>query len=770
MGSDVTDISSIDNPRSTSQLAPIQLQRATDYSHDPLPDDTDGGIDTDDSQYHGIVWTRLPGYIRPPKNDKLRAWFWRYGYCIQKAGTSDRLWLCRECHTRKPCRTTKYAGAGVDNIKKHLFDVHRISKDGPMTLKRSRSVFEQLQLNAVDPRDQQVMNWMNGRFDPEHFKKLLINWVVCDTIPFCKLESQPFRDMCGYLHPEARRCIPHHTTMRKMVIDEYERYLPVVGELLQAATTRIHLSFDIWTSRQKLCLAGNCSLLLSCSRANGLVGIVAHFLDQDFGCRTLLLSLPEQVGQAGVRISTTIQLILDQFKLAPSRLGYFVADNASENDTCVRDLEEALGYHPSWRRVRCMGHIINLVARALLFGESPDSFEEEENGEPLDDIIKQQKRWRKLGPIGKLHNVVIWIRASTERQKEFQHRQRASFVTAGDPDAATKPVYSLIPANGTRWNSNQAEMQRAIELRNAIDELIAPEVMKWNSHVNRVTAAGIRSPTDRLTKPSIVDDYLTAEDWNVIAIYLDILKPLEKATLLLQGRPSRNARTGIWHVLPTMEWLLHQFESFKVEYQLHPDLHFRRSIDQAWAKLDKYYQLTEASPIYVAAVVLNPRWKWAYFEKQWTDRQDWISDARRAIKDLWAAEYKDQPLLDEAPEPQQREILLRSDLDDFINNVLGPPPTRDVPDEYECYISRGIAPEDQACETPIAYWVEKRRIWPRLSKMALDILSIPPMSDEPERIFSLSGLMTVANRGRLQTDIIGASICLANWQRMGVAA
>jgi hypothetical protein len=279
-----------------------------------------------------------------------------------------------------------------------------------------------------------------------------------------------------------------------------------------------------------------------------------------------------------------------------------------------------------------------------------------------------------------------------------------------------------------------------------IDEIIAPEVYKWNSH---------RSAQ----KPSIAEDYLTADDWAVIAIYLDILKPLEKATLKLQDRPSRSSDTGIWHVLPTMEWLLHRFESFKEEYQSHPDPHFRRGITQAWAKLDKYYLLTEKSPIYVAAVVLNPKWKWKYFEKQWADHKDWIQDAKKAVRELWTVDYRNQPLPDELElcEPQQRDMILKSDLDDFINSVMGPySPATDQPDDYESYISQGVAPEDQACNTPITYWLEKRRVWPRLAKMALDILSIPPMSDEPERIFSLSGLLTVANPviGMVWSDLV----------------
>jgi hypothetical protein len=39
------------------------------------------------------------------------------------------------------------------------------------------------------------------------------------------------------------------------------------------------------------------------------------------------------------------------------------------------------------------------------------------------------------------------------------------------------------------------------------------------------------------------------------------------------------------------------------------------AIRNAWVKLDKYYNLTGRSVAYVAAVVLNPAYKWKYFEK-----------------------------------------------------------------------------------------------------------------------------------------------------------
>lgn len=38
------------------------------------------------------------------------------------------------------------------------------------------------------------------------------------------------------------------------------------------------------------------------------------------------------------------------------------------------------------------------------------------------------------------------------------------------------------------------------------------------------------------------------------------------------------------------------------------------SVNNAWNKAQKYYELTDDSPFYIAAIFLNPFHKWRYFE------------------------------------------------------------------------------------------------------------------------------------------------------------
>ena len=54
-----------------------------------------------------------------------------------------------------------------------------------------------------------------------------------------------------------------------------------------------------------------------------------------------------------------------------------MTDNASSNDTCVAEIIDfiRLDLDLGERRLRCMGHIINLIAKAFIFGNKSETFE-----------------------------------------------------------------------------------------------------------------------------------------------------------------------------------------------------------------------------------------------------------------------------------------------------------------------------------------------------------------------------------------------------------
>jgi hypothetical protein len=100
---------------------------------------------------------------------------------------------------------------------------------------------------------------------------------------------------------------------------------------------------------------------------------------------------------------------LHAFGIGPDRIGYFTLDNAENITTAMVVIGGDLGFDGESRRGRCIGHTINLAAKPLLFGNSPDAFEEQLDGSSAMNSATYQL-WRSQGPVGKLHNLVVDMR------------------------------------------------------------------------------------------------------------------------------------------------------------------------------------------------------------------------------------------------------------------------------------------------------------------------------------------------------------------------
>jgi hypothetical protein len=141
------------------------------------------------------------------------------------------------------------------------------------------------------------------------------------------------------------------------------------------------------------------------------------------------------------------------------------------------------------------------------------------------------------------------------------------------------------------------------------------------------------------------------------------------------------------------------------------------------------------------------------------------------VQELWE-EYRSLPVKQDTIPEQPTVARKTTDLDNFITSIrkLGAQPSPSVysmRDEYAEWAA-STDPGDCLVDDPIQYWLLRRRQYPRLSRMAIDLFSIPAMSSEPERIFSLTGQMVTAQRGRLKADLIGAAQCLSSWEKSGV--
>jgi len=81
-------------------------------------------------------------------------------------------------------------------------------------------------------------------------------------------------------------------------------------------------------------------------------------------------------------------------------------------------------------------------------------------------------------------------------------------------------------------------------------------------------------------------------------------------------------------------------------------------------------------------------------------------------------------------------------------------------DEYQDYIHKELY--DIRKMLALKWWYQdfQRKRWLRLLYMAINILSIPAMSDEPERVFSGARRTVSWDRGQIEADTLKKVECL----------
>jgi hypothetical protein len=58
------------------------------------------------------------------------------------------------------------------------------------------------------------------------------------------------------------------------------------------------------------------------------------------------------------------------------------------------------------------------------------------------------------------------------------------------------------------------------------------------------------------------------------------------------------------------------------------------NVNAGWAKLNKYYALTDMSSPFVAAVILHPAYTWRWLKNKWVSKPAWSRDAERRVEHL----------------------------------------------------------------------------------------------------------------------------------------
>jgi hypothetical protein len=268
-------------------------------------------------------------------------------------------------------------------------------------------------------------------------------------------------------------------------------------------------------------------------------------------------------------------------------------------------------------------------------------------------------------------------------------------------------------------------------------------------------------------------DGLTAADWALVTEYLGVLKPLKSATKCLEGRGKSGRFGAIAEIIPVFEYILLYYEQRviayeAVDYNAHdeaPEDHLAINLRAAWAKISEYYAKLDDSPAYYAATILHPYYK-AYCNTVWSNKPEWLVANNRNFRALWQ-------LYSALPRKVRRPDVLRSDIHNAIDGLINPSASinnNTDDDEFKRWKRSEPRAEKGSnhANNSIKYWVELRNRNPNLSKLALNILSIPASSCECERLFSELGDLLEPCPRAIKPQLLAAIQCVRRWQRAGL--
>ena len=167
----------------------------------------------------------------------------------------------------------------------------------------------------------------------------------------------------------------------------------------------------------------------------------------------------------------------------------------------------------------------------------------------------------------------------------------------------------------------------------------------------------------------------------------------------------------------------------------------------------------DTTPIYGAALFLHPNHHFKYFKMKWNTKtfRTYQKSMLDAIHLLYNEQYAKETSDSVSNANSEDEIEM-----DIVRSYLHA--GMKEKDEFEAYLHG--APTQLTDDANLYQWWATAGS-PRLAQMAYDLLSIPAMSAETERVFSGAKLTISPNRNRLAEDIIEATECLKRWYKAG---
>ncbi|GBE82287.1 putative AC9 transposase [Sparassis crispa] len=250
------------------------------------------------------------------------------------------------------------------------------------------------------------------------------------------------------------------------------------------------------------------------------------------------------------------------------------------------------------------------------------------------------------------------------------------------------------------------------------------------------------------------------EEWAIASQLRDVLKILKDAMLFFS-----HFTPNLVTVIPATDHINKRLTTESLDKTLNIAIHTLLGL--AKKTLNKYYTLTDSSEVYRIAMVLHPRHKLSYF-KQAKWEQSWINTTEELVREEFRCSYSmsgDKESGGGMQSPEQLANIKNKNHNIFDHiPALVAPKHSELQNELDAYLST----DPEYVENFLTWWHRVCVTYPRLSRMALDYLTIPATSVNVERILRCGRLLLSHVRSRLSAQTIRALLCLGSWSLLGM--
>ncbi|KAK7583457.1 hypothetical protein V3481_012745 [Fusarium oxysporum f. sp. vasinfectum] len=471
-----------------------------------------------------------------------KSWIRSHGTFLVELNYQDlpigHVWCCNRCDMRGAAEF--FSVQATSSAADHLRKAHRIT---PASQSSESSPDDEGVIDiysGATPKRRRLEQSAIPRAKIKAIQELSVGFVIDSDVPFTIFEHSFLRKMFNHFDSDlVLQMAWSGSSVTREIHRLFEAKRDTIKAELRNALTAVHVSFDLWTSPNRF----------------AIIAVFAHFIDQLGHQQSRLLALRRQFGaHSGENLAGSLVDIVHEWEIE-GRVGCAISDNMTANDTCLYHMYPRLD--PSMRpvdikarRMRCYGHMLNLVARAFLFGKDAESFELESDINSMRGLVEQDlDHWRTKGPIGKLRNIVKFIRSSPQRSEQFKRVAREQDHEEYRLCEESTAELEVVMNNETRWNSTYMMIERALRKQTDIRAFIFT-TQEEEDAARRIPA----------------EDILSSEDWRVLGEVNEILKPIYLQTMRTQGWGKGNSHGRLWEVLIGMEYLLEHFEDWKAFY------------------------------------------------------------------------------------------------------------------------------------------------------------------------------------------------------------